>query len=50
MFPRQDRDGYFVRWDKRTGRGVSRLHVDNYLESHKPSEISDLRLLTIQEA
>ena len=30
--------------------GVSRLHVDNYLESHKPVEISDLRLLTIQEA
>ena len=35
---------------EKTALGGSRLPVDNYPESHKPVEISDLRPLTIQKA
>ena len=37
-------------YQRRIEGGVWRISVDNSQESHKPVEISDLRLLTIQEA
>ena len=36
-------------WSYWSGRGVCVLVVENCPKSHKPVEISDLRLLTIQE-
>ena len=41
--------GGYAFWSYWSGRGVCVLVVDNCSESHKPVEISDLRLLTIQE-